>query len=222
MFHFYNLSLKEKKHTLKGKKKKPNNNSKTPTSPPHHIPKSIVVGVWGGVGVCFSFFSFFSFPNVVVGGKNKTVKSSCLSCRWPYTSKIKKRGLCWFILVVLPTGYEKALGLGVPGCVFVVGGKEKQGGGRLVVVVFWSFCALLVVGCYPPQPKAHTTKTNPPGSPYPPFFLPTTNTTAARNRHNNCLHPFDRVSIQAFFTPLSPIRLPLFFFFQTIVFSDSI
>ena len=119
MFHFYNLSLKEKKHTLKGKKKKPNNNSKTPTSPPHHIPKSIVVGVWGGVGVCFSFFSFFSFPNVVVGGKNKTVKSSCLSCRWPYTSKIKKRGLCWFILVVLPTGYEKALGLGVPGCVFL-------------------------------------------------------------------------------------------------------
>lgn len=102
------------------------------------------------------------------------------------------------------------------------GGRKSRGGGRLGGVVFWSFCALLVVGCYPPQPKAHTTKTNPPGSPYPPFFLPTTNTTAARNRHNNCLHPFDRVSIQAFFTPLSPIRLPLFFFFQTIVFSDSI
>merc|ERR1711988_686918 len=71
----------KKTHTERKKKKKPNNNSKTPTSPPHHIPKSIVVGVWGGVGVCFSFFSFFSFPSMVVGGKNKTVKSSCLSCR---------------------------------------------------------------------------------------------------------------------------------------------
>jgi len=57
----------KKTHTER-KKKKTQQQQQNPNIPPHHIPKSIVVGVWGGVGVCFSFFSFFLFFSQCCGG----------------------------------------------------------------------------------------------------------------------------------------------------------
>jgi hypothetical protein len=95
--------------------------------------------------------------------------------------------------------------------VCVCGGGEGKAGG---VAGGGCFLELLrfVGGVLPTPTQGAHNKNQPTRVPTPPFSYQQQTQQQQETRHNNCLHPFDRVSIQAFFTPLSPIRLPLFFF----------
>jgi hypothetical protein len=151
----------------------------------------------------------------VVGGKNKTVKSSCLSCRWPYTSKIKKQRALLIYFSSLTYRIWKSFGFG-GSWVCVCGGEGKAGG----VAAGGCFLELLrfVGGVLPTPTQGAHNKNQPTRVPTPPFFLPTTNTTAARNPPQQLFTPFWSCINTSFLHPTQPNKASSFFFFKPLFF----